>query len=385
MRKAADALSAAGHKVHVLYAFQTNWASESDKELFKHAKWTHEQLGGNPIDDKIEYFISRGFRKIYELLNVQNRAFCRSYTMYLKRGLVWNPDAVIGHNPGTLGLLQKFKKKLNVPTFFDAEDFHRGETPLNSFHSARITALENEVIPNLTAVTAASPLIAQEYTQLYPSVPIRTIDNVFPLRLQPNRPKRQQNTDCVLRMVWFSQVVGLDRGLKEFLSGMALVPDVPIHLSILGSCDDSVREELLAELTTSNHKLTFSSPHNEDKLFAFVASHEIGLALELAQTRNREICRTNKLFTYAMCGCYTLLSRTKAQIEFLSSYPHIGQLIDLSDPATIANAINFSFENRDDIFEKRIASWELARNQLNWDKESEKLVGWVEGRLNAIN
>ena len=37
MKKEADALSAAGHDIHVLYAFRTAWASEADRLIFETA------------------------------------------------------------------------------------------------------------------------------------------------------------------------------------------------------------------------------------------------------------------------------------------------------------------------------------------------------------
>ena len=48
MRKNADALSAAGYTVHVLYGFSARWADETDQTLFKNTTWRHQRLGGHP-------------------------------------------------------------------------------------------------------------------------------------------------------------------------------------------------------------------------------------------------------------------------------------------------------------------------------------------------
>ena len=59
MRKNADALSAAGHHVHVLYAFGANWAEESDRHVFDHAMWSHHRVGGHPKEASFTYVSAR--------------------------------------------------------------------------------------------------------------------------------------------------------------------------------------------------------------------------------------------------------------------------------------------------------------------------------------
>jgi glycosyltransferase involved in cell wall biosynthesis len=378
MRKAADALAAAGHKVHVLYAYNAEWATEADENILAEASWTFERVGGDPIVQRPSYFISRAVRKFYGFVGFEDRAMCRSFDAYLRKGMSWNPDIVIGHNPGTLGLLKAFKSRLKIPVIFDAEDYHRGELSSNTRESALVARLEGRVLPHLTAITAASPLIANAYKRLFPSLPVTSIENAFPCKVQPAKPSHPLKAHEPLRMIWFSQVVGLDRGLLQFMKGMALAVEIPIDLNIVGLCHDAVKQALLNEVDSLHHRLSFLPPVAEDSLFKLVADHEIGLALEVPQTENRDICRTNKLFTYPMAGCHMLLSKTAAQCEFLEHHPQTGQLIELKDPEDIANAIRYVFQNREVIFEKRLAAWELAHVELNWEMEGKKLVAWIE-------
>ena len=102
MRKAADALARAGNTVHVLYAFNADWATQADAEIFEQAQWTWERIGGHPEDAKFTYFISRLMRKLAEARGMTKYAMCRSYSQYVARGMAWKPDLVIGHNPGAL-------------------------------------------------------------------------------------------------------------------------------------------------------------------------------------------------------------------------------------------------------------------------------------------
>ena len=127
-------------------------------------------------------------RKLAEALGMTKYAMCRSYSEYVARGLAWKPDLVIGHNPGALGPLVEIGNKLNVPMLFDAEDYHRGEFHIGSQESLRVQKLEDDCIPQITAMTAASPLIAKTYEALYPQHQVTTVNNAFSKKNQPTQP-----------------------------------------------------------------------------------------------------------------------------------------------------------------------------------------------------
>jgi len=374
MRKAADALARAGNTVHVLFAFNADWATQADAEIFEQAQWTWERIGGHPEDAKFTYFISRLMRKLAEARGMTKYAMCRSYSQYVARGMAWKPDLVIGHNPGALGPLVEIGNKLNIPILFDAEDYHRGEFHLGSQESLRVQKLEDDCIPQITAMTAASPLIAKAYEALYPQHRVSTVNNAFSKKNQPPQPISQSGP---LKIIWFSQVVGLDRGLDEFLQGMKSAKNVPIQLTILGLCSGDVQQHLLRSVSSELHQITLHPPMAESALFEFIAEHEIGLALEVPTTQNREICRTNKLYSFALAGCHMLISKTPAQGQFLREFPDAGELIDLNEPKTIADALREAFEKRDELLQKRQRAWQLGDAELNWEKESEVLVHFV--------
>jgi hypothetical protein len=266
-------------------------------------------------------------------------------------------------------------KKLNIPMLFDAEDYHRGEFRIGSQESLRVQKLEDDCIPQITAMTAASPLIAKAYEALYPQHQVTTVNNAFSKKNQPQRPTSESGP---LKIIWFSQVVGLDRGLKEFLRGMQRAQNVPIQLNVLGLCSEIVKQSLLESVTSELHQITLHAPMGESALFKFIAEHEIGLALEVPRTKNREICRTNKLYSFALSGCHSFISKTPAQEQFLQEFPDAGQLIDLNTPDSIAESLGSTFENRNELLQNRQRAWQLGDTALNWEKESKVLVEFVE-------
>ena len=383
MRKSADALAGAGHEVHVLYAYGAPWADEADKAIFASAKWSFARIGGHPHSERLTYLLSRIMRKLYEVLGNTEQANCRSMSQFIAKGIEWNPDLVIGHNPGALAPVTKIAQRLKIPAMFDAEDFHRGESYwVRVRQEHKMIELENRYFPGMSAITAASPLIAEAYRSLYPNQCFVAVNNAFSGQIQP--PPPQAGTGP-LKICWFSQVVGLDRGLQEFIDGMNEVKDIPIQLNIVGLSSDE-KNNLLSDLIGSpKHQISFHEPIPESELLQFLGTQEIGLALEIPHAFNREICRTNKLYTYPLAGCFMFASRTKSQEHFLDEFPSTGVLIDLTDSTSIAAAIENAAQNRNALWERRKATWELAHEQLNWEKESAVLITEVERVLNSVN
>jgi glycosyltransferase involved in cell wall biosynthesis len=376
MRKAAEALAREGHTVHVLFAHGVSWAVQLDEEIFQNSPCTWQKIGGDRIHQRLRYFFSRVGRKMWELFGNVKRAHCRSYGAYIREGIKWQPDLVIAHNPGALGPLTELGARLKVPILFDAEDFHRGEfdPEVSSNQSKDVAKLEHSCIPKLNAATGASPLIVKAYERLFPEISWTTVNNAFPNTLMQSEPLQHSGP---LKLVWFSQVVGLDRGLAEFLRGMALAPDIPIEFTIIGTASDGLKSTLHSKIRSNHHQIQFKGPFPERELFREIGSHEIGLALEIPKTVNRAICRTNKLYTYPLCGVHMLVSKTEAQIDFIQEFPDAGELIDLEQPQSIANALNEAYHNRSALLQKRNAAWELGRTTLNWERESGALIEMV--------
>ena len=157
------------------------------------------------------------------------------------------------------------------------------------------------------------------------------ISNAFSIRYASEQPKLRAPEEP-LRLVWFSQVIGTDRGLVEFIEGMNGAANVPIEFSIVGQCASPLRESLRGVVESEIHQLTFLEPMNEDFLFNELSKNDLGLALEGNDSFNRQICETNKLYSYPLAGCGALISSTSGQRHFLDKHPDVGLPIDLQNP-----------------------------------------------------
>ena len=373
MRKNADALSAAGYDVQVLYAYNAPWADETDRHVFAHASWSHHRIGGHPKEAQWIYAQQRLRKKWAQWTGNVGASFNPNFNAYLRQLEKFQPDLVIGHNPGALPILSEWSPR--GPVLFDAEDFHRGEFPQESKEIELVKQIEDQHISKLPFLTAASPLIQETYQKLYPSIKCVTINNTFDLKLQPEFKPLSSKT---LKMCWFSQVVGLNRGLQKFLSHLAHLVDLKFLITIVGNATDEVKSILGKVLTHPNHQLQFLPTTSETELAHILSQHHIGLALEPGFSANNLIARSNKLFFYPLCGCLTLISNTPGQLDFHREYPETGEIIDLDDPKSTVKILRLLAANHFELNTKRKAAWQLGHETLNWETESRKLLALVD-------
>lgn len=292
------------------------------------------------------------------------------------------PSLIVGHNPGALGPIVTLGDALGVPVVFDAEDYHRGEFPEHSKEAKETALLEEELLPKVTAMTAASPLIAKAYRSQFHRRDIVTINNAFPLKYIAPHPLSFK-TMSPLRVVWFSQVIGSDRGLIEFVSGLTHEQRKTTYLTLIGNCTSEMKVFIEDQRLAHGFQVQIVPPMPEEELMIFIRKHDIGLALEKSDTLNRDLCRTNKLYTYPLCGLWTIASNTSAQAEFLVEHPEAGCLINLDDADSIERVVNWATSNREELLQRRIKALALAKEKLNWEHESLRLQECLSALLKS--
>ena len=377
MKKEADALSKAGYYVHVLYSFRATWASKSDSLIFDTCNWTHELIGGNPSKHPWAYHFSRILRKWDQLCGDEEKAACRGLRSFQNAIQRNTPDLIIGHNPGTLPLLRWAKVSLGISVLFDAEDYHSGEFEEGSPEHRQTQFLEDQSLPIIGAISAASPLIAEAYRNRFPSLQVDTVNNAFPTSLQPDF---HEDIPVPLKLVWFSQVIGLDRGLQGFFHRLQTLQGVGIEITLIGRSNPNTVDELRGCLRHPEHQLEVLPPIPESELAQILAQHHIGLALETTETLNHQLCRANKLFMYPLTGCLMLVSSTPGQDDFLEEHPETG--ISLSQWDEIKTLLHIWSEDPANLNERRKRAWHLAKRQLNWEIESQAHVERINSMLN---
>jgi glycosyltransferase involved in cell wall biosynthesis len=386
MVKEADALSGAGYDVIVLYAYWNAWGTALDKALIASKKWKAICIGGDPQQKPGIYFLSRLIHKIAKNISQKTKgrlmaelAIARASFFLIRESKKHIADLYIGHNLGALPATIKAAKTNKKPCGFDAEDFHRNEVSdnINDPDVILKTYLEDRYIPQTDYLSASSPLIAEAYQNLYPALAPIVILNVFPNNLKIEQPVI--NKTGPVRLFWFSQTVGLNRGLEDVIKALGLLKNYPFELHLLG--------HLTAEAKHAFDKglpgIHFYEPISPADIPIFASQFDIGLAVENSTPFNRDICLTNKIFTCIQAGLGIVASGTKAQLCLLKRYPAIGKPYQNGSPQALADALLFYHQHREVLMETRKAALNVAHEELNWENESRKFLDIVEKTLNA--
>ncbi len=380
--KEADALSNAGYGVTVLYCFWIQWAHDADKILLNKVKWNYKVIGGSPSQNKVLYFLTRARFKISRKLNemfgnnflLAERSQARCYDELLSATKSIKADWYIGHNLGTLPIAVKAAANNRTSAGFDFEDYHRGENSNTQQSEIRkVLYLEEKYLPKLAYISAASPLITKEIKRDFPSFlrPVITLLNCFSLVNQPVF-KNKSTTDKTLQLFWFSQTVGKNRGLEVVIDAVRILNDDTISITLVGGFTTEIEKGFKQRAGSMAYNLHFMGVVNPTEIMNIAASADVGLALEEIQPLNRDICLTNKIFTYLLAGNAVILSETSMQKAF-NSENNVGRSFKVNDVKGVAEAIKF-YQNRDSLNSQRQYNYQLAQKAYNWENESKKLL-----------
>ncbi|MES2278836.1 MAG: glycosyltransferase [Bacteroidota bacterium] len=385
--KEADTLAQNGYDVTVIYSYWNAWGTELDKALIAGKKWKAICAGGNPQSKWLTYFISRLmfkaatlFTRLTSSMLLAKIAIARSSTFLIREAKKHQANIYIGHNLGALPAVVIAAKKHGKPCAFDAEDFHRNEVTddVNSIDVKIKTHIEDRYIPHLQYLTSSSPLIGEQYYRLYPQVKKEVILNTFPKTIIAQSVKDH----VVIKLFWFSQTVGLNRGLESTIEALQQVQHT-FELHLLGDVADEIRHLFTAQMAHTASTIHFHSPIPSNKIIEFAAQFDIGIAAENNIPFNRDICLTNKLFTYIQAGLPILASSTKAQTAFIQQYAVAGKLYPNNNVASIAEALIFYQNNRQSLMQDKAHNYSLGQTTLNWGTDQERLLTLVKETLPA--
>lgn len=377
--KEADALQQAGFEVTVICNYFIEWAEKNDAELLQKVSWRCIKAGGNPSSEKLRYWYTKcRFRLalfinrfIYRSFLISERSQARAFDELLSAAKKNKADYYIAHNLGALAVAVKAAKFNKAACGFDFEDYYRGElNVLQTTELRRYQYLEEKYLPVLKYYSSSSELIAEAVGKDHPSFigNKMVIRNCFPLSEQPPLQLKRAD-DKVLRLVWFSQTIGKDRGLEELFTALKILNDENIHLTLVGRCNDDMKE-LIGTMMPGTVHLAGIIPANQ--LPSFMAGLDAGLALETGFSKNNDIALSNKIFTYLLAGNAMILSATSMQEKFNDQY-HAGEMFPVRDAEELAKKI-LLFKDHAYLNRQKEHNYTLAKEELNWETESRQFI-----------
>jgi hypothetical protein len=370
------------------------WADAVDKELLQTRLWKCTYVGGDfngvgaqYLRTRLRHGLARRVPVAWPLSNRLRRyALCRVLPELAGAAKRARADLYIAHYTGALVAAADAARANRALFGFDAEDFETGSYPLSAGPTPMdrlVEQFERQYLPRSAYMTAASPGIAEAYKAKY-GIPLpTTILNVFPLAERP--PKlRAMPPAAPLRLYWFSQTIGLGRGLEDVLRAMGQLKGCNIELHVRGRRapgHDTMLFELAVSAGVRPQQVVVHDLGVSDQMARMAAECDVGLALEQPISQNRQVCLTNKIFTYLLAGNAVIATATRGQQLIMETIGDAGFSYEPGDVNALARGLRHWYENRNILQEARQKSWDWGTRRFNWDLEKKKLVQAVEGVL----
>ena len=387
--KEADALADAGYDVHVVAGRHFLSVDPLDAEIFSAAKWRHtlvDYCGGAGV--AVRKLLRRLARQLITTAPLATAGIAaRGHHAEIARltaaARQTRARFYLGHCLGALPAVAQAARAGSASYGFDAEDFHDAETTeaVNDRTERMIRrTLTVHYLPGCDYLTAAAPLIATRYAEIYGVETPQTVLNVFPLSHAPAAPVEPEpiSEQRPARCYWFSQTIGPGRGLEAIVTIFARMR-TPVELHLRGHVAASykIRLQSHAHVSGLRRPIVFLPPAPPAEMVRLAASFDLGLSVEESQPLNRDLCLTNKVFVYLLAGIPQFLSRTRAQAELAPELGAAALLGDLESPQDAARMLDEFFASPARIVEAKRTAWELARRRFCWDIEKEKFLSGI--------
>jgi len=377
--KEADALHGAGYAVTAVVSDYSTALRAFDDDIAEDAPWKVVRARRSPC----ERYVGAAARTAANLIDgvgarvpvpIAARAYGGPVAGLHDAACSVTADLYIAHYVAALPAAGAAAQRNGALLGFDAEDYHSGEgtnAPGEVLRMEMVRVVEGAWLPHCAHLTAAAPLIGEAYAQLYKVPAPATVLNVFPLDMAPPQPLPRR-PGAPLSAYWFSQTIGLDRGLQPFIQAMARTT-TRVELELRGDNRGGNGESLmkLARELGIADQLRLLPMAEPEEMVRLAASYDLGLSLESNLTENRRLCLTNKIFTYLLAGVPVLMSDTPAQRALAPELGVATALVSLDDPDGIAAALDTLAAGLDDA---RVEAQRLGRERYNWEVEQAALL-----------
>jgi glycosyltransferase involved in cell wall biosynthesis len=197
------------------------------------------------------------------------------------------------------------------------------------------------------------------------------VHNTFPLPARP--PDFSRADPDTLRLYWFSQTIGPGRGLEEAVAAAGRA-GVRAELALRGRAQAGYLEALqqLAAAHAPRLRVVHHPPASPDAMVDLARGYDVGLALEQMDVRNRQLCITNKAFTYILAGVAVAITDTPGQHALGVDLGCAAALVPPGDIDALAAAFAQWGVDPARLERAKRAAWHAATRRWHWEHEDER-------------
>jgi glycosyltransferase involved in cell wall biosynthesis len=385
--KEADAVTGRGGRVSVVSGRFLPWAMRTDA-VFDSRPWHRVEVSFGPHAGRPNWLAQ-------SLVRHSSRAVARLTGARRLVELGLHPalpgleratraiaaDLYVAHNLAALPAAARAARAHGSAYAFDAEDDHVDEladTPGNAAERAFRDQVLRAWLPGAAFLTASSPLIAAALAERY-GRNFTVIHNVFPLAAAAGLAEPAAVPEP--RFYWFSQTIGPDRGLEEWLR-MASRMRTRTRLCLRGAPQPGYVQRLAGSVTALGlpaDTIQWLPVIDPEQVVRSCAGYAAGLSLETGTTANHRHCLSNKSFSYLLAGTPVVLSRTPAQGALAAEIGAAAVLVDLERPQESAAQLDSWLGDERGRLEAARAAWRVARERYHWDREQQVFLGLLAG------
>lgn len=373
--KEANALCQNGYEVTILTTWHSAKKLEADYTLLNpkiryiaSVNLIREQTSS------LNYLWSKGLMRlanwIKTLFNFDS-LYLITYRPYYqaKKAMTLNADLYIGHQETGLiigsMLLQQGKK-----VAFDFEDWYSRDYLNKSRPINMLKKFEHFALSNAIYCSCPSKAMSNSLKKVYQSnVPLVIIYNGFSIT-ENKQLNKKINHIIPHSLVWFSQTIGINRGLETLIKALKLLQH-PLQLHLIGDCDTQYRKKLEDSFPYGlGHQLYIHDKVLHPELLAILIDKQIGLAIENNYPDNKDKTISNKILQYIQAGIKVLATSTQGQEEVASYFPETVKTVHVEDPVDwvkkiewLLNSPDVNIEKQSDVFNE-FFSWEAQESKL---------------------
>ncbi|MBE0651356.1 MAG: glycosyltransferase [Bacteroidales bacterium] len=282
-------------------------------------------------------------------------------------------DVLLSNDLDTLLPNYLISKMKDRPLIYDSHEYFTGVPELENHPLKRSIwkRIEKSIFPHLKHVFTVSDSIAKLYESGYRVLPqvVRNVPLKRDLAMTTDRKSLGLPEDKKIIILQGSGI-NVHRGAEELVEAMQFVPD-DMLLLIVGDGDviDILKQK--AHDLKLDEKVVFKPRVPYDILMKYTAVADLGVTLDKDNNINYRYSLPNKVFDYIQVGI-PVLSSELVEIKKLIEKYQVGTFIPCHDPKQIAMKLVEIFNNTE-----QLGTWrnntKTAREELNWEKESEIL------------
>jgi glycosyltransferase involved in cell wall biosynthesis len=268
------------------------------------------------------------------------------------------------------------------------EDWFSEDLPMVARKSRPVRLLRNleqKLLTGAVHATCPSHSMSEALANEFGCRPPEVIYNAFPWadrelldgvikdRKEPNVPS----------IHWFSQTLGLDRGLQDLIDALPFLNRrAEIHLR--GTSSSEFEKWLRERVPKAWREQVIVHPLvSGAELLSRIAEHNIGFAGEMKFCRNKDLTISNKILQYLLGGLAVVASDTKGHREVAAQAPGAVFIYPSGDATALAAQINALLESADTLTRAKEAALQAAQRTFCWERQERALLSSVTRALST--